>query len=512
VCIYPPSVYLYLEPNDVEASKFDVVINVAREVVNPFELAAQKAAPKYRDMGVQVNMFPGQTADPNPQPALDSTVLKITDEYVDAPETPKAAKSDPEYIHKPWDHNTPVAVELLELCQLVEDRVKKGKKVLIHCQCGVSRSACLIIAYGLYQNPSLSVLEAYDAAKERSRWINPNMFFMYELNDFKNILLQKMPTKIARAAAPRPGPKMGLTRTQSDSVIPSILPTSFSPMTPLQDEPASAPLEHEGEILDQQPAEPASPAFVGQDSVQATEIPLPPISPSDPSTSEEAPSLRAASALKPLPLKAKPSLTINTPSPPLPSVTRPNDTLLPTIEPTLNLPQLRPTTFSPPPQRTLRPMPSLPAGFSSSLLSRRISPIPALPTPTMTPTLSFPALRPAHISVNPIGHPPLIALTQATPLTGTLHEHIAAPLELMSPRAMEFTASPFHRHAAGDVMSPVGAGPGLGFWDRLVARQKSEGRTAEDGKGRERKVELPDPRSPANVGGAPIVRSIDEVL
>jgi tyrosine-protein phosphatase len=36
ICIYPAGVYLYFEPTAEQAATFDVIVNVAREVQNPF--------------------------------------------------------------------------------------------------------------------------------------------------------------------------------------------------------------------------------------------------------------------------------------------------------------------------------------------------------------------------------------------------------------------------------------------------------------------------------------------
>ncbi|KZF22213.1 DSPc-domain-containing protein, partial [Xylona heveae TC161] len=138
VCVYDPHVYLYLEPNEVEASQFDVVLNVAREVNNPFLLRKER----------------------------------------------RASEGTLDYIHVPWDHNTNIVDDMLSLVKVIDDRVAQGKRVLVHCQCGVSRSASLIVAYGLYKNPDLTVQQAYDAVKQRSRWIGPNMNLIYQLSEF----------------------------------------------------------------------------------------------------------------------------------------------------------------------------------------------------------------------------------------------------------------------------------------------------------------------------------------
>ena len=212
VCIYDPLVYLYLEPSEIEAREFDVVLNVAREVGNPFQPTMEKGIPgkmvdqgvqvcaKTADKGVQVNFDapqenePSQEAISQPQMAAlelssrSASEMQMDDPEATAPNTPKAAKPDPEYIHIPWDHNANVVDDLLRLCELIDDRVQQNKRVLVHCQCGVSRSASLVVAYGIYKNPQISVQEAYDTVKSRSRWIGPNMNLIYQLSEFKNKL------------------------------------------------------------------------------------------------------------------------------------------------------------------------------------------------------------------------------------------------------------------------------------------------------------------------------------
>jgi tyrosine-protein phosphatase len=106
-----------------------------------------------------------------------------------SPTTPKPTETKrPEYIHVPWDHNTDVKDELWDLCELIESRTKEGKRVLVHCQQGASRSATLIIAYGMYTNKEIGPTEAYQMAQAKSRWVNPNMSLLFSLNDFKKIV------------------------------------------------------------------------------------------------------------------------------------------------------------------------------------------------------------------------------------------------------------------------------------------------------------------------------------
>ncbi|KAI1502738.1 hypothetical protein F5X99DRAFT_150840 [Biscogniauxia marginata] len=206
IAIYGDSVYLYLEPTADEASKFDVVINVAREVHNPFELYG---------CNKQINPQPAHaslTESPIPDTAMTndsfSTAFEFPPREDRGPETPTTPKAnswnEPEYIHMPWDHNTDIATDLMMLCEKIEKRTREGKKVLVHCQQGASRSASLIIAYGLYQNPGLSVNDAYYAAQSKSKWISPNMRLMYCLQDFqKEVSKKKLPPR--SAAGPRSG-------------------------------------------------------------------------------------------------------------------------------------------------------------------------------------------------------------------------------------------------------------------------------------------------------------------
>jgi tyrosine-protein phosphatase len=188
--IYESGVDLYFEPDRHVASRYDVIMNVASEVKNPF--------------GLGNGVAPSATL---PQLSSNFGVLAEGSEAAASPDTPKATpisiqiptlnlpptsapSQQPEYIHIPWEHNTDIVPDLPRLVRLIDDRVSQGKTVLVHCQCGVSRSASLIVAYGLYKNPGLSVQEAYDAVKKRSKWIGPNMNLIMQLQEFRSGLLR----------------------------------------------------------------------------------------------------------------------------------------------------------------------------------------------------------------------------------------------------------------------------------------------------------------------------------
>jgi tyrosine-protein phosphatase len=203
ICIYESGVFLYFEPTVEQALTYDVIINVASEVLNPFTTAAS-VSQKELDAR-RVDGPPPENVDFAALP--ERTKPSSFDTQGSSPTTPKAtpvlenalqtgtivdgtASKQPEYIHMQWEHNTDIVPDLYKLVKMMDDRVQQGKRILVHCQCGVSRSASLIVAYGLYKNPGVSVQEAYDSVKKRSKWIGPNMNLIMQLQEFRNGLLK----------------------------------------------------------------------------------------------------------------------------------------------------------------------------------------------------------------------------------------------------------------------------------------------------------------------------------
>ncbi|KAF3924104.1 hypothetical protein ABW21_db0209234 [Orbilia brochopaga] len=241
-CIYEPNIFLFSEPNADMARNFDVVINVAREVVNPIK--------KEREA----------------REKMISPALSTADSFMTAFESPQGSSSqgptpkieeqrkDPEYIHMPWDHNTPIVGDLPKLVELIRQKSSEGKKVLVHCQCGVSRSASLIIAYGLFMNPRQTVQEAYDFVKQRSKWIGPNMSLIYQLSDWRAKLTAQSNTGRAGKGSVR-GAANGMSRPKLGHPSRSANSSDPTPYTPELDEPMTAPLPYiPGQVAPRQPS------------------------------------------------------------------------------------------------------------------------------------------------------------------------------------------------------------------------------------------------------------------
>lgn len=486
VCIYEPWVFLYLEPSDTEASEFDVIFNVAREVQNPFSVSVEEdSLPRVEDATKDVSLDSGRTVvagrdrTPEPQTAISDQSFHASFETLPGNAaaghaTAKPPKAVPEYIHVPWEHNTNVVDDLLRLCEVIDDRVRQHKKVLIHCQCGVSRSASLVVAYGLYKNPDLTVHEAYNIVKSRSKWIGPNMSLIYQLSEFRSNIQRYSPP--VGPGWRNPGPGWTLKDAISTVKLPSGVEASIHRNS--RPGPSTAPY-HE---------DPSSPGRAGSvASLHASQTVT-----------------SAAGDVTPGPSSAPPMIW----SPGA-------DTLPPNVaaearyghEPTRgsipsSLPKAMEIDPSPPPNAVPEPRPGeqppsmQPAGRTS------LPPLPAPSFPFLRPlpngSSSLAARRQLHRRL-PLRQEPARLMENQFPLRygidravldRAVFDHVPETPSLLSPRAAEFTASPFHRTAAGDL-----AGSSIFEQGLLSPRAYDE-----------------DPRSPAQRGEAPITRNIFGVL
>ncbi|KAI0738800.1 phosphatases II [Daedaleopsis nitida] len=66
----------------------------------------------------------------------------------------------------------------------IDDRLRRGLNVLVHCQQGVSRSAAVVIAYLIYTH-NMSYDSAFDLVKRKRACIKPNSGFVRCLQDWE---------------------------------------------------------------------------------------------------------------------------------------------------------------------------------------------------------------------------------------------------------------------------------------------------------------------------------------
>jgi tyrosine-protein phosphatase len=101
-----------------------------------------------------------------------------------------------------WSHGQQDLVEqgFPAAMEFTDAAIERGDGVLIHCQCGISRSATMVIALVMRAAaqslssvpPEVWELKGYQAAysfvKEKSKWVGPNMSLIYQLLEYERSL------------------------------------------------------------------------------------------------------------------------------------------------------------------------------------------------------------------------------------------------------------------------------------------------------------------------------------
>ncbi|KAK5230794.1 tyrosine/serine/threonine protein phosphatase [Exophiala xenobiotica] len=369
VLIYDSGVYLYLEPTAEEATK---------EIKTPFEIEAPI---------LEIS---------EPQTAISEISFKSAWEWPRASETPTPTtprptsflqKKQPEYMHIPWDHNSEILEDLYNLCRVIDERVQAGKKVLVHCQLGVSRSASLVIAYGLYKGYQPDFHSMYMSVKQRSQWVGPNMSLIYQLTDFRSKVVKGVYGDHTF------NPKPTWWKVQDSS-------------SPVMDTPI------------------AKKAFQQLPS-QSWERPAMVVAPSNPDATSTAP--------------GRPSLRLNKALPPVPLF--PKNDPVDIIETPVKLSEILGKIATPPKRETL--------GTAATVPESRSPPQSVSPRP-LPFRERFDDIPPASLSPDP-SKTPKLGLVTSSPVMDLAAQDVPDTPSLFSPRATEFMASPFGITTAGDL-------------------------------------------------------------
>ncbi|KAJ7456704.1 hypothetical protein FB451DRAFT_1276890 [Mycena latifolia] len=159
------------------------VLNVAKEVVSPFDAAPSQALRAFSSTPNLNNM----PKDPDPT-------------YY--PSNPASGRPGMHYLKLQWSHGQQDLVEhgFREAMAFTDAALERGDGVLIHCQCGISRSATMVIALVMRaaaeRSPSVpseiwalkGMQGAYTFVKEKSKWVGPNMSLIYQLLEYEKKL------------------------------------------------------------------------------------------------------------------------------------------------------------------------------------------------------------------------------------------------------------------------------------------------------------------------------------
>ncbi|KAG0192788.1 hypothetical protein DFQ28_007692 [Apophysomyces sp. BC1034] len=170
----------------------------------PLEVAPSSVDNRYKHGPAQIlpNLFLGAFHNALQPDVINhceiSCILNVASEI-----EPPSVMAKTQYYHLRWTHaQKDLSQEFIRAIRVLESVLNTGAKILVHCQCGVERSAALVIAYVLYlsrrprdlkmsQNPvgnPMSLEQAYDFVRDRAPGIRPNMELMYQLGEFEQTL------------------------------------------------------------------------------------------------------------------------------------------------------------------------------------------------------------------------------------------------------------------------------------------------------------------------------------
>lgn len=210
-------IFLYLDPQllpvAVDINEYDLVINVAKECP---DLSGAYSGP--RGSGGSVGSgssgagstggafsgsgFAGPTGSGSGSGSTSGALSSAPNPL--APLTPL-------YMYVPWQHTLAISKDLGHITDTMQQYLDRGQRILVHCQCGVSRLACVIVAFFMAKF-GLGVNQAYELLKlgtagassdvvvanvtdkgnviDACDRICPNMSLIFELMEFGDLLKQ----------------------------------------------------------------------------------------------------------------------------------------------------------------------------------------------------------------------------------------------------------------------------------------------------------------------------------
>ncbi|KZV75600.1 hypothetical protein PENSPDRAFT_624387 [Peniophora sp. CONT] len=158
------------------------VLNVAREVVSPFDSASSRPL---RSISSTPNLKDERRPSDTYYPAN-----KLT------------GRPGMHYLKLKWSHGQSDLVQngFADAMAFVDEALARDEGILVHCQLGISRSATMVIALVMRAAATRSpqvpkeihdlkgMQAAYAYVKTKSKWVGPNMSLIYQLLDYERTL------------------------------------------------------------------------------------------------------------------------------------------------------------------------------------------------------------------------------------------------------------------------------------------------------------------------------------
>ncbi|KAG8842688.1 hypothetical protein FRB96_004827 [Tulasnella sp. 330] len=189
------------------------VLNVAKEITNLFEDGTAASSGTSTDQNQTLApsslRIRSSTSAPNlskapPRLTFGSRLTPVKPTANLLPADALTGRPELYYLHLPWSHGQSDLVGngpsgFAQAMQFCDEAVQRGKGVLVHCQCGVSRSATMAIALVMRAAARTDATDelkalgpgmnaAYDYVKQKSSCVGPNMSLIYQLLDYEKQL------------------------------------------------------------------------------------------------------------------------------------------------------------------------------------------------------------------------------------------------------------------------------------------------------------------------------------
>ncbi|ORY91199.1 protein-tyrosine phosphatase-like protein [Syncephalastrum racemosum] len=193
-----PFLYLGEEKNALDLDQLrqlsiQCMLNVAAEVHHPQQ--------------DQFQPFDDTDSIPSPSLSRASTASTTTTASLRTLDFHPGSVTQPlAYKKLPWQHNQDNLVTELDTALRTIDRAHSaGQAILVHCQCGVARSATVVIAY-IMKHKGMPMQEAYNFVKARAPGISPNLALLYQLREYEQKLKARAEPSSASSLSSMPPP------------------------------------------------------------------------------------------------------------------------------------------------------------------------------------------------------------------------------------------------------------------------------------------------------------------